>query len=52
MTSIPKEIIINGAIGSVFDLVTQARFWPKWHVLTRAVAGTIERPYTPDDFFT
>lgn len=52
MSSIPLEIEINGPVQAVFDLVTQARFWPEWHVLTRAVTGTTQRPFRPGDKFT
>ena len=33
----------------VFDLVTQARFWPEWHVASHGVGGVTERPYRVDD---
>lgn len=46
-----NEIVIAGPREKVFDLVTQARFWPHWHPLSRGVAGVIERPYRPGDRF-
>ncbi|MGW0949691.1 SRPBCC family protein [Streptomyces sp. NPDC002623] len=52
MSPIPMETTINGPVDRVFDIVTQVRFWPQWHVLTRAVTGTIERPFLPGDEFT
>ncbi|MGW1786821.1 SRPBCC family protein, partial [Streptomyces sp. NPDC002143] len=52
MSPIPLETTINGPVDRVFDIVTQVRFWPQWHVLTRAVTGTIERPFLPGDEFT
>jgi uncharacterized protein YndB with AHSA1/START domain len=52
MSSIPRETTINGPAERVFDIITQVRFWPQWHVLTRAVSGTIERPFLPGDEFT
>ncbi|MFD8627917.1 hypothetical protein ACFV4E_29250 [Streptomyces hygroscopicus] len=36
----------------MFDLVTQVRFCPQWHVLTRSVTGTIDRPFLLGDEFT
>lgn len=51
-SSIPLETTINGPAQQVFDLVTQVRFWPQWHVLTRSVTGTIDRPFLPGDEFT
>ncbi|WP_457134095.1 SRPBCC family protein [Mycobacteroides abscessus] len=33
----------------VFDLVTQARFWPQWHTSSRAVGGVTQRPYRTGD---
>ncbi|QVI20858.1 SRPBCC family protein [Nocardia tengchongensis] len=35
--------------GFVFDLVTQARFWPEWHVASHDVGGVTERPYRVGD---
>ncbi|MRH93433.1 hypothetical protein GFY24_39525 [Nocardia sp. SYP-A9097] len=49
---ITRDVVINGPKEQVFDVITQARFWPAWHVLTRAVTGTIERPFLPGDVFT
>ena len=45
------EVLIKGDIEKVFDLITQVRFWPKWHLATRAVSGVIERPFKPGDIF-
>ncbi|MEV5843561.1 SRPBCC family protein [Streptomyces sp. NPDC051985] len=52
MAPIPMEATINGPVEQVFDIITQVRFWPQWHVLTRAVTGTVERPFLPGDEFT
>jgi hypothetical protein len=46
---IPVEIVFDGAIYKVFDVVTIAGLWPQWHVLTRAVAGVTERPFQKGD---
>ncbi|MEU0337686.1 SRPBCC family protein [Streptomyces bobili] len=50
-SSIPLETTINGPVQHVFDIATQVRFGPKWHVLTRAVTGAIDRPFLPGDEF-
>ncbi|MCX4095927.1 SRPBCC family protein [Nocardia sp. alder85J] len=34
---------------AVFDLVTQARFWPEWHVSSHGIAGVTQRPYRVGD---
>ncbi|MEU6371541.1 SRPBCC family protein [Streptomyces sp. NPDC046909] len=52
MAPIPMETTINGSPEQVFDIITQARFWPQWHILTRAVTGTVQRPFLPGDEFT
>lgn len=52
MAPIPMETTINGSPEQVFDIITQVRFWPQWHVLTRAVTGTVQRPFLPGDEFT
>jgi hypothetical protein len=49
MASVVNTISIEGPAGSVFDLVTSARFWPRWHPASRAVAGVTERPYQLGD---
>ncbi|MFF3226806.1 SRPBCC family protein [Nocardia suismassiliense] len=38
------EVLLHGPIEAVFDLITQARFWPQWHPYTRSVGGVTERP--------
>jgi uncharacterized protein YndB with AHSA1/START domain len=43
------EVVIDGPLHEVFDVITSARFWPQWHVLTRAVAGVVERPFQKGD---
>jgi uncharacterized protein YndB with AHSA1/START domain len=40
---------IDGRPEAVFDLVTTARFWPRWHPATLAVAGVTQRPFGPGD---
>ena len=42
---IVNTITIAGPPEAVFDLVTTARFWPRWHPATQAVGGVTERPY-------
>ncbi|MBD9629435.1 SRPBCC family protein [Pseudomonas sp. PDM19] len=46
-----NEVVIKGRVEQVFDLVTQVRFWPRWHLATRAVSGVTERPFQPGDVF-
>jgi uncharacterized protein YndB with AHSA1/START domain len=38
-------VTINGPVAAVFDLVTSARFWTRWHPATVAVGGVTERPF-------
>ncbi|MEU6198563.1 SRPBCC family protein [Streptomyces sp. NPDC047061] len=52
MDPIHKEITIDGPVEQVFDLITQVRYWPEWHILTRSVTGTVQRPFLPGDTFT
>ena len=49
MDSVTNKIIIAGPLAPVFDLVTSARFWKRWHPATTAVGGTTERPYQLGD---
>jgi hypothetical protein len=49
MATVVNSIRIAGAPEPVFDLVTSARFWPRWHPASRAVGGVIERPYQQGD---
>jgi hypothetical protein len=49
MTSIVSHITLDGPPGPVFDLVTTARFWPRWYPISKAVAGVTERPYQLGD---
>jgi uncharacterized protein YndB with AHSA1/START domain len=49
MASVVNTILIAGPLEAVFDLVTQARFWPRWHPATGGVAGVLERPYQLGD---
>ncbi|WP_192878433.1 SRPBCC family protein [Limnobaculum parvum] len=46
-----NKIVIKGSVEKVFDLITQVRFWPEWHLATRAVSGVTERPFRPGDVF-
>jgi uncharacterized protein YndB with AHSA1/START domain len=48
-TTVTNTVVINGAPGPVFDLITTARFWPQWHPATIAVGGVLERPYGAGD---
>ncbi|MEU7145037.1 SRPBCC domain-containing protein [Nocardia sp. NPDC046473] len=43
------EVLLHGPIEAVFDLITQARFWPQWHPYTRSVGGVTERPFRLGD---
>jgi hypothetical protein len=47
--AVENQVRIVGPLTAVFDLVTTARFWPRWHPASRAVAGVIERPYQLGD---
>lgn len=38
-----------GRLPIVFDLVTTARLWPRWHPATISVTGVTERPYQLGD---
>lgn len=49
MTTVVSVASIKGPAGSVFDLVTSARFWPAWHPASLAVSGVIHRPYQIGD---
>ena len=49
MTAIVNTVTINGGPRAVFDLVTTARLWPRWHPASRAVGGVTERPYARGD---
>jgi uncharacterized protein YndB with AHSA1/START domain len=49
MASVVNTVLIAGPLEAVFDLVTQARFWPRWHPATLGVAGVLERPYQLGD---
>jgi hypothetical protein len=49
MDTTRNNITIAGPVGAVFDLVTEARLWPRWHPATREVAGVVERPYQLGD---
>ena len=49
MASVVNTIFIAGPQEAVFDLVTQARFWPRWHPATGGVGGVTERPYLLGD---
>lgn len=49
MPVVQNTVTIVGPAVAVFDLVTSARFWPRWHPATRAVGGVTERPYQRGD---
>src|SRR5262245_4134745 len=49
MATVVNSIRIAGAPEPVFDLITSARFWPRWHPASRAVGGVTERPYQQGD---
>lgn len=39
----------NAPVSKVFSYITQARFWPLWHVDSKAVGGVTDRPYVLGD---
>jgi hypothetical protein len=43
------DVVIQGPMEKVFDLICLARLWPQWHVLTRAVGGVTEIPFKKGD---
>src|SRR5262249_55217918 len=45
MALIVNIITITGPAEAVFDLVTTARYWPRWHPATLAVGGVTQRPF-------
>ena len=45
MTAVVNTVTINGTPKAVFDLITTARLWPRWHPATKGVGGVVERPY-------
>jgi hypothetical protein len=49
MDVVTNTIAIRGPIDPVFDLITSARFWDRWHPATRSVGGVTERPYQLGD---
>jgi uncharacterized protein YndB with AHSA1/START domain len=49
LASVVNAATIEGQPEAVFDLVTTARFWPRWHPATTAVSGVTERPYLLGD---
>jgi hypothetical protein len=49
MASVVNTILVAGPLEAVFDLVTQARFWPRWHPATGGVGGVTERPFLLGD---
>jgi uncharacterized protein YndB with AHSA1/START domain len=48
-SGLANEVVIAGRPEKVFDVLSIARLWPQWHVLTRAVAGVIETPFQLGD---
>jgi len=44
-----NTVTFDAPAGAVFDLVTQARFWPEWHVSTCGIGGVTECPYRVGD---
>ena len=43
MDFVTNTILIHGPIAAVFDLVTSARYWHRWHPATSHVGGVIVR---------
>jgi hypothetical protein len=39
-----NEIMLDGDLEPVFDVVTTTRYWPRWHPATQAVSGVTDRP--------
>lgn len=44
MPSVSNSFVVDRPIGDVFDFVTTARHWPRWHPATRAVEGLVDGP--------
>jgi hypothetical protein len=40
---------VLGPLDQVFDLVSTARHWPRWHPATQSVRGDVDRPLTLGD---
>ncbi len=49
MDHVETSVEIHGSLDAVFDLVTMARYWPRWHPATRGIGGVVERPYQLGD---
>jgi uncharacterized protein YndB with AHSA1/START domain len=49
LTSVSNSVSIAGPLEPVFDLVTSARYWSKWHPASKEVRGVTERPYRLGD---
>ncbi len=50
MDRVLNRVRIEGALEPVFDIVTTARFWPRWHPASEGVGGVTERPFLLGDF--
>lgn len=44
MPSIRNQVILQGEPRAVYDLVTTAKYWTKWHPATISVTGQIYKP--------
>jgi uncharacterized protein YndB with AHSA1/START domain len=52
MPRVSHHFVVDRPIGSVYDIVTTARFWPRWHPATRGVEGDIDHPAQLGDRIT
>jgi len=46
------HFVVDRPIGPVFDFVTTARYWPRWHPATVEVEGDIDQPARDGDRIT
>jgi hypothetical protein len=44
MTSVKNSTLIHGTPGEIFDLVTTAKYWTRWHPATLDVSGQVQAP--------
>lgn len=44
-----NTVVFDAPEHAVFDLITQARFWRKWHNGHHGIAGVVHRPYRVGD---
>ena len=44
MPRVSHHFVVDRPLAAVFDIVTTARFWPRWHPATRGVEGDVDEP--------